>query len=130
METITSSAEISQLFSNGKRVKTPYVTLIVGERRCGKPRGDEEQHGPGGRVAFIAGKKLGNAVWRNQAKRRMRAVCHELGGPWPDFDVIFLAKSSLCQVPYGKVLQACGDATRRLSSGKEGCFGEKGPRSC
>lgn len=61
-----------------------------------------------GRVAFIAGKKSGNAVWRNQAKRRMRAVCHDLGGPWPGYDVVFLAKRALTQETYSKVLYACG----------------------
>lgn len=129
METIKSSAEISQLFSTGKRLKTPYLTLIVGEQSKGKPRGDEEQHGLHGRVAFIAGKKLGNAVWRNRAKRRMRALCRDLGGPWPNCDVIFLARGSLCKVSYGTVLQACEDATRRLSSGKGGCLGEKSSRA-
>lgn len=129
METIKSSAEISQLFSTGKRLKTPYLTLIVEEQSKGKPTGDDEQHGLHGRVAFIAGKKLGNAVWRNRAKRRMRALCHDLGGPWAACDVIFLAKASLCKVPYDKVLQACKDAARRLSSGKEGCLGEKGSRT-
>lgn len=125
METITSSIEISQLFSSGKRIKTPYLTLIVKEHTDGNPRGDVEQHGPSGRVAFIAGKKLGNAVWRNRAKRRMRAVCRDLGGPWSACDVIFLAKRSLCEVPYGKVLQTCGDASRRLASFGEECVGGK-----
>lgn len=129
METIKSSAEISQLFSTGRRLKTPYLTLIVGEQPKGKPKGDEEQHGLCGRVAFIAGKKLGNAVWRNRAKRRMRALCRDLGGPWAAQDVVFLAKASLCKAPYGQVLQACEDAIRRLSLGKEGCRGEKGPRT-
>ena len=126
METITSSAEISQLFSNGKRVKTPYVTLIVGERRCGKPRGDEEQHGPGGRVAFIAGKKLGNAVWRNSAKRRMRALCGEMGGPWPGKDVIFLARGAVCRASYQDVARSCEQVQRRLESCREDRAHEEG----
>ena len=116
METIKSSAEISQLFSTGRRLKTPYLTLIVGEQPKGKPKGDEEQHGLYGRVAFIAGKKLGNAVWRNRAKRRMRAICREVGGPWPGLDVIFLARKGLTQAPYSKVLSACQKASKRFVS--------------
>lgn len=104
METITSSEDISYLFSHGKRLRTPYLTFIVLPVK---------QHGRSGRVAFIAGKKLGNAVWRNRAKRRMRALCRELGGPWQDFDVIFLAKSSIDKVTYSKVLTACSDTLRR-----------------
>ena len=116
METITSSTEISQLFSSGKRIKTPYVTFIVGERASDTQRGADEQHDQCGRVAFIAGKKLGNAVWRNRAKRRLRALCRDLGGPWPDKDVVFLARASLCRASYGDVLRACTGAAAHLSS--------------
>lgn len=63
-----------------------------------------QEHGPSGRVAFIAGKKNGNAVWRNAAKRRMRALCSELKGPWSGFDIIFLAKRGVLNAPYHKQL--------------------------
>lgn len=119
MDTIKSSIEISQLFSAGKRYKTPYITFIVEERAPVQDRGHDVQHDRAGRVAFIAGKKLGNAVWRNSAKRRMRAICHEMGGPWPDKDVVLLAKASLCKAPYAKVLSTCEDVSRRLSSSEK-----------
>lgn len=99
LETIKSSTEVSDLFSQGRRLHTPFLTFIV--------LNHNEQHGLKGRVAFVAGKKLGNAVWRNRAKRRMRAVCRELGGPWDNTDVIFLAKRQTTQAKYSKVLKAC-----------------------
>lgn len=104
METIKSSSDISSLFSHGKRLHTPYLIFIVSPTK---------QHGRPGRVAFVAGKKLGNAVWRNSAKRRMRAICKDLGGPWGDFDVIFLAKSGIGRVTYSKVLTACNETLNR-----------------
>lgn len=107
MKTIKSSAEISSLFSQGKRVHTPYLTFIV------LPQQHDRLDSKDGRAAFVAGKKLGNAVWRNSAKRRMRALCRELGGPWEGWDVIFLAKSSLTRVSYSKVLTACREALKR-----------------
>lgn len=107
MDTIKSSADISRLFSEGKRLKTPYLTIIIGEEED-SPRASQHDHQ--GRVAFIAGKKLGNAVWRNASKRRMREICRALGGPWPGYDVIFLAKSSLTGTSYSKVLKACDKA--------------------
>lgn len=106
MDTIKSSADISQLFSEGRRYKNHFVTIIV-LKRASQSNNEMEQHDRAGRVAFIAGKKLGNAVWRNSAKRRMRAICHDLGGPWRGLDVIFLAKSSLTEASYSKVLRAC-----------------------
>ena len=104
LETIKSRGDISDLFSCGKRLHTPYLTFIVLPTK---------QHGQQGRVAFIAGKKSGNAVWRNSAKRRMRAVCHELGGPWAGYDVIFLAKSGIMRSSYSKVHTACAETLKR-----------------
>ena len=98
METIKSSADISYIFAHGTRYDTPFVTMLVLR---------DQTHGHTGRVAFIAGKKNGNAVWRNAAKRRLRAVCHNLGGPWPGFEVVFLAKRKTNSVSYSKVLLAC-----------------------
>ena len=65
---------------------------------------NEKQHDLRGRVAFIAGKKLGNAVWRNRAKRRMRALCRDLNGPFQGYDVIFLARSNVSEADYETML--------------------------
>ena len=110
LDTIKSSAEISDLFSHGSRVHTPYLTFIVGVQASTEENEARRQHDRGGRVAFIAGKKLGNAVWRNRAKRRMRELCRDLGGPWEGYEVIFLAKSSVAEATYSKVLSACRNA--------------------
>ena len=114
METITSSTEISQLFSSGKRIKTPYVMFIVGERASETQRGADEQHDQCGRVAFIAGRKLGNAVWRNRAKRRLRALCRELGGPFPGCDVIFLARKNVGSAPFAAMADHAAKAAGKL----------------
>ncbi len=55
----------------------------------------------------IAGKKIGGAVVRNAAKRRLRAVVHDIGGPWNGVDVAFMAKPLLLNAPYDKVVDAC-----------------------
>jgi ribonuclease P protein component len=93
--TIKSNTDISAVFTRGKRYNSSGMTFIVLEA---------PQHDPSGRVAFIAGKKNGNAVWRNAAKRRMRALCNELKGPWPGIYVIFLAKRNILEVSYRKAL--------------------------
>ena len=98
MDTIKSSIEISDIFANGKRFTASSITLLVQAKA---------EHDQPGRVAFIAGKKLGNAVWRNSAKRRLRAIAFDLGGPWPGYDVIFIARSATTSDSYSKVLCAC-----------------------
>ena len=119
LDTVKSSLEISNLFASGRRLKTPYLTLIVG-KHSEEATGGIRQHGRSGRVAFIAGKKLGNAVWRNAAKRRMRAICRDLGGPWPGYDVIFLARQTLPDASYGRVLKACEKTVRSSALCEEG----------
>ena len=66
MEIIKSSSDITRVFKEGKRFGRGSNMVLVLE--------NEKQHGKPGRVAFVAGKKLGNAVWRNMANRRMRAA--------------------------------------------------------
>ena len=98
MKTIRSSTEISTLFICGKRIHTPYLTFIISQSM---------QHDRNGRVAFIAGKKLGGAVWRNSAKRRMREICRTLNGPWKTYDIIFLAKKNVTNAPFDQVIHSC-----------------------
>ena len=95
------------LFSTGQRFHTPYLSFIIGNTSY---KNFDNRHDQNGRVAFIAGKKLGGAVWRNKAKRRMRALCLDLGGPWDNKDIVFLAKLRVIGSSYSKVLKACEKA--------------------
>ena len=99
MNTIKSRTEISRLFASGKRYSCPSATVLVSK--------SAEEHDPRGRVAFVAGKKLGGAVWRNAAKRRLREVCREIGGPWPGYDMVFIAKSATTTTTYSTVCKQC-----------------------
>ena len=105
MRIIKSSAEISRVFDKGTRISTPAVTLIVFE--------NEEQHGHDGRAAFVAGKKLGNAVWRNRAKRRMRAAFRSLEEPFTGYDVVFLAKRSINNIEYSSLVESLSKAIKK-----------------
>ena len=106
LDTIKSSSEISLVFDKGRRFNTPYLTLIVLR--------NEEQHGQFGRVAFIAGKKQGNAVWRNRAKRRMRSICHDIEGNISGYQIVYLAKQKLLQERYDVVLSCIDERMRTI----------------
>lgn len=105
MNIIKSSEQISELFSQGKRVSAKEIRIIYKKH--------DEQRDPCGRVAFIAGKKLGNAVWRNAAKRRLRAIVCDLGGPWEGWDVVISARSTILKASYSKVSHACEKALEK-----------------
>lgn len=119
LETIRLSAEISRIFKDGKRLSNRYLSLIFVPVPEGQSNLEASfEHGRPGRVAFIAGKRNGNACWRNAAKRRMRELVRQLGGPWPGFDMLFIAKRSLTEASYSKVVCATAKTLEDLDMGK------------
>ena len=78
---------------------------------------NRKQHDPSGRAAFIAGKKLGNAVWRNRAKRRMRSICKDLNYSFNGYDVVFLAKRSVNITPYNVILNRTKESLKNNFDG-------------
>lgn len=84
MRTIRSNTEFDELFREGTRVSHPLVVALI--------RKTPSERGPGGRVAFVAGKRLGGAVVRNRNKRVLRAAAFGAGAPWPGVDALLLAR--------------------------------------
>ena len=74
MSTIKSSREIDAVFRGALRSAHPLMIVMASPTPEGR--------GPEGRVAFVAGKRTGNAVVRNRAKRVLRAAARRAGGPW------------------------------------------------
>lgn len=62
---------------------------------------------------FVAGKRLGGAVWRNRAKRVMRDAVRRAGGPWAGFDVALVATRETAQAAPGELDSSLGQALRR-----------------
>jgi ribonuclease P protein component len=83
MDIITSSVQISDVFNLGTRFSSGNVRLMI--------RKQDPQRGLSGRVAFIAGKKLGNAVVRNRSKRVMREAARATGLPVEGYDILLMA---------------------------------------
>jgi ribonuclease P protein component len=86
MSTIRSSREIDRLFRAAQRAAHPLVIALAAPTPPGR--------GQDGRVAFVAGRRLGGAVVRNRAKRLLRAAAREAGAPWSGFDVVLIARPS------------------------------------
>ena len=80
-----------------------------------RPRGDAD---PTVRVGFTATKRIGGAVQRNRAKRRMREaarlVLPQHGRP--GFDYVFIARGGMTKRPWDRLLDDVKTALVRLAA--------------
>lgn len=105
MSTIRSSREIDAVFRSARRVAHPLLIALVAQTPDGR--------GHTGRVAFIAGKKLGGAVQRNRAKRVVRETARRAGAPWPGFDVLLIARPATGAASPAELDEAITSIARR-----------------
>lgn len=92
MSTMKSSREIDAVFRGGRRSAQPSMIVLASRTPDGR--------GLQGRVAFVAGKKIGNAVRRNRSKRVLREAVRRTGGPWRGYDVVVIARATThCAAP-------------------------------
>ncbi|WP_418827795.1 ribonuclease P protein component [Paratractidigestivibacter sp.] len=80
-KTIKSKRDFEKVFSCGKRFNDPLLRIRMAKLDEGGP----------GRVAFVAPKRLGNAVYRNRCKRVLREAARECALPLDGYDVILFS---------------------------------------
>ncbi len=68
------------------------------------------------RVGFTATKKIGNAVIRNRAKRRLRALAREIlpQRGQPGMDYVFIARYNTAKLPWSRLVGETQKALSRL----------------
>jgi ribonuclease P protein component len=74
------------------------------------------------RVGFTASRKVGNAVVRNRAKRRLRVIAAEVlphdGRPGTDY--VIVARATATERPYAELVADLTAAVRQLDRQKRG----------
>jgi len=105
MSTIKSSRDIQAIFDRSRRVSHPLIVALIAPTPEGR--------GPEGRVVFVAGKRIGNAVKRNRAKRVLREALRRAGGPWAGYDVALIARHGTGQASPASLDAAVADVARR-----------------
>jgi ribonuclease P protein component len=112
----------------GRLKRRPEFLAVAGARRkwvapgliLQARRHDERQHSgagePSTRVGFTASKKVGNAVARNRAKRRLRAIAQEIlavhGAAGHDF--VLIARGGTLDRDYADLKQDLTACLKRL----------------
>jgi len=99
----------------GYQRKVVMPTMIVQLAR----RSQVDKNGqalPSLRIGFTASRKVGNAVKRNRARRRLRAVGQEVCSSFsfPDVDLVLIARPSTVTAPFSELIQDCGKALKQL----------------
>ena len=104
METIKSKRDFGLVFANGKRVNHRLVRMTVLRKN----------EGGRGRVAFVAPKRLGNAVFRNRCKRVLREAARQAGLPKEGFEILLFATRATHSAHPAEVSQAIGSLLYRF----------------
>jgi putative membrane protein insertion efficiency factor/ribonuclease P protein component len=103
--TIKKRSEIDDLFTSGNKIKVKPAIIIY-------KKNERDQKG---RVAFIAGKKLGNAPLRNKAKRILRQAFNEVGKETKGYDVIFVAREMIFDCSYQYIMELIEKSIEEIS---------------
>ena len=76
----------------------------------------------GARVGFTVSKKVGNAVARNRARRRLRAAAAEVmpGRATPSTDYVLIGRAGTLDRPYAKLVSDLESAVERLGRARRG----------
>ena len=85
MQTIRSSREIDAMFATAAKISHPLILTLVAPAAMPS----------GGRVCFVAGRRLGGAVVRNRMKRQLREALRRAGGPPQGHDIVLIARPGI-----------------------------------
>jgi ribonuclease P protein component len=93
---LKAESDVQRVWQQGRAFAHPLVILRV------RPNGLAAS-----RAAFVAGKKLGNAVTRNLAKRHLRhALAPHFSRIPAGFDFVLIARGNIAQAPFTEIQQA------------------------
>jgi ribonuclease P protein component len=113
---LAKRADFLRVGGSGLRYVTPAFILQAG------PRTLHESHAQGAqiRVGFTASRKLGNAVARNRAKRRLRALVDRviITEASPGVDYVLIGRPEALSRTFASMEQELRTALKRIAKNK------------
>jgi ribonuclease P protein component len=109
-------ADFVHVAAKGRRAVRPGFILQAA------PRSSEDEAGYAVRVGFTASRKVGNAVVRNRAKRRLRALAAEVlaGKGRPGTDYVLIARTTTAGRRYSELVADLEGALRQVARSPHG----------
>jgi ribonuclease P protein component len=86
---IRHADDFDRLFGSGKRVAGKCIYLIY------LPLTEEEKKTMPLQIGFVCGKKIGNAVYRNSCRRRMREIFRRNKNVFIGYKTLIVAQSAI-----------------------------------
>ncbi|MDE0600700.1 MAG: ribonuclease P protein component [bacterium] len=98
---LRTSRHFRLVFSRGKRCRVGGLTVVSAPNATDRTG-----------IGLVAGRRVGTAVVRNRAKRRLRAALAEVGAP-PGRDYVIVATRQVAEVPFRTLVEWLRDALER-----------------
>ncbi|NLV20937.1 MAG: ribonuclease P protein component [Syntrophomonadaceae bacterium] len=87
---ISNGEDYNYIFKNGKKIQAKFIIVFMAAN-----------HLEYDRFGIVTSKKVGNAVLRNLAKRRMRSIIQtHLSEIKPGFDLVIVARFNINKASY------------------------------
>jgi len=100
---LKAESDVQRVWQEGRAFAHPLVILRVRPNKLQQSR-----------AAFVAGKKLGNAVLRNRAKRRLREALRPHFSQIPvGYDLVLIARGNIADAAFTDITQAVQDVLKR-----------------
>lgn len=112
---IRRRAEFERVFGSGRRVQGRYLTVI------GLSNGSAAT-----RLGIVASRRLGDAVRRNRAKRRVRELFRRTPFDGNGVDLIVIPRRELVDAPYSTLETDFQTAIRRVARFAHAAAGPSG----
>jgi ribonuclease P protein component len=102
-------------------MQRPPAETAAAVKATGSAQGGDPSQPPA-RIGFTASRKVGNAVLRNRARRRLRAVAAEILPlhAAPGHDYVLIARGETVVRPYPLLVEDLKKALRRLAAFRDG----------